>query len=295
MAFAFDEYFPFDPGAPGAATANATRWRKMGQLWAPDGVRANFLNSLNATQAGNQVTVQSGAVFIHGYYAESQNPHSFTVGSNGTIVAQASLVTSNELVNLVYRDGITDYGSTPAANFQQDPDPGANIWEIPIWGISGGTLVDLRTMVSGGQGVTWAAHFDIPQTLPSGTTTPLTVAQFLVARVSYVGWAKVEGTAMITFQDLSQAQNASCQLSYQQGIAGQAQLVPATPVQPGTSAWGSAMAGQTMTMPITLSGLIPVTLGRKTAGWLVSAGPGPAIQISNMTMSMRLVSTGPAA
>jgi hypothetical protein len=118
------------------------------------------------------------------------------------------------------------------------------------------------------------------------------MAQFLVARVPYAGSAKVEGTAMITFTDLSQAQTASCQLTYQQGVAGQAQLAPTTPMQPGNSAWGAPMALQTLAMPITLSGTIPVTTGLKTAGWLITAGAGPGIQVSNMTMSMRLIDIG---
>ena len=239
----FDEYFPFDPGTPGAATANATRWRKMGQLWAPDGVRANYLNQLNATwqTVGTSVTVQSGGLFIHGYYAELQASHNVSVtgSGNGTIVAQVSMSTSNELIQLVYRDGVVDYGANPASTYQQDADPGALIWEIPLWLITGGnTLTDLRTLVSGGSGLTWFGHLDTTQLITNGQTSPLTMAQFLVARVSYAGFAKIEGTALLTFQDLSTATTATCQLSYQQGVAGQAQLVPTTPVRPGNSAWG---------------------------------------------------------
>jgi hypothetical protein len=286
----FDEYFPFDKGF--GASANSARWRKMAQLWCPDGVLLNYpaglpaVTQLFATIASGTVTINPGAAFIHGYYAEVLAAQNVTsVSGNGTIVAGVDLV--NEICSIYYKSGATDY-----SGYTQS----LTLWEIPLWLVTGGTtLTDLRTFVTGGQGVTWAGRLDGPVSIATGTTSPLVMAQFLVARVPYAGWAKIEGNALITFTDLSTDRTASCQLSYQQGVAGQAQLAPTTPMQPGNSAWGAGMALQTLAMPIALSGTIPVTTGLKTAGWLVSAGTGPGIQVSNMTLSMRLIDPGATA
>jgi hypothetical protein len=283
----FDEYFPFDKGF--GASANSARWRKMAQLWCPDGVLQNYptgvstVTQLFATIASNTVTIQPGAAFIHGYYAEVMAPQNVvSVTGNGTIVAGVDLV--NEICSIYYKSGATDY-----SGYTQS----LSLWEIPLWLVTGGaTLTDLRTFIIGGQGVTWAGRLDGPISIATGGTSPLVMAQFMVARVPYAGWAKIEGSAMITLTDLSAAQTASCQLTYQQGVAGQAQLAPTTAMQPGNSAWGAGMSLQTLALPITLSGVIPVTTGLKNAGWLVVAGPGPGIQVSNMTLSMRLIDLG---
>ena len=306
MSIVFDEYFPFDPtfGAP----ANAFRWRKMAQLWQADGVRANWLSSLVATQAGLTITLQTGAVFIHGYYAELTSattnhpwPVTFTGTQNGTLVAQANLGTSNENIQLVYRDGVMDYGSG-GSNFAQDTTQDRTIWEIPLWQMQNGTLVDLRTMINPGGDISWWAQTSLggPLSIGTGATNPGgagSTQQMLTARVPYAGSALLTGTMLLTFTDLSIAQNAICQLIYQQGVAGEQS--PATPgttppgITPAIS--GGGPAGQSMSIPVALTSWVNVVQGLKTAGWYVKAGAGTAgVQISQMTLSMRLVGVGAA-
>jgi hypothetical protein len=264
----FDEFFPFDPGF--GASASAARWRKMANLWIADGVVANYLNQMNGTLVGNQITVQSGAVFIHGYYAEIVNSQTFTVGTNGTIVAQANFNT--ELVALVYRDTVVDYGS---GGYEQD----TNIWEIPIWGISGGnTLLDLRNLINPATGLRWSASQ--PGSTPIASAGTLQ-SNFGLARIPYVAQGFLHGTLLLTFSDLSQAQSAICQMTYQWG-AGDQQVSPT--ITPANSA-GFA-ANTSLSMPVALTGAIPVTQGKKTFGWRVTAGTGPGIQVSQMTLSL---------
>lgn len=274
MSFTFDEFFPFDPGH--GASANAARWRKMAQLWAPDGVLNNYLNELNAVPAFPQVTVQTGAVFIHGYYAELATQQTFTVGTNGTIVAQVNMAINSEVINLVYRDSVTDYGSNPANSYEQD----ANIWEIPVWGVSGGnTLLDLRTRINPATGLRWWAQSATTQPIATSTTLQ---SSFVTARIPYKASGFLHGTLMLQFTDLSQAQSAICQLTYQWGVAGEQQTSPtATP-----SISGGGPANQSIWMPVSLTGVVPVTQGKKTAGWRVTAGTGPGIQVASMTLSL---------
>jgi hypothetical protein len=296
MSIVFDEFFPFDPTF--GASANAFRWRKMAQLWQADGVRAGWLNQLLATQVGLTITLQPGAVFVHGYYAESTANKTFTGTNNGTLVAQANLVTSAENIQLVYRDGIMDYG---ASGFAQDATD-RNIWEIPLWQMQNGTLVDLRTMINPGGDISWWAQTSLatPIAIGSGATNPGgagSTQQMLTARVPYAGSALLTGTMLLTFTDLSIAQNAICQLIYQPGVSGEQ-----SPVTPGTTPPGITPAisgggpvGQSVSIPVALTSWVNVIQGLKYAGWYVKCGAGTAgIQISQMTVSMRLVGVGAA-
>lgn len=272
----FDEFFPFDPGF--GASANAARWRKMANLWMADGVVANYLNQMNATIAGSQITVQSGAVFIHGYYAEITASQTFAVGT-GTVVAQVNFNT--EIVALTYRDGVTDYGT---GGFEQD----ANIWEIPIWGVQGGTtLLDLRNLINPAVGLRWTASQ--PGSTPVGTSSTLQTS-FGVARIPYVAQGFLHGTLLLSFSDLSVAQSVICQMTYQWGAADQ-QVSPS--ITPANSA--GANAGVSLSIPVALTGVIPVTQGKKTFGWRVTAGTGPGVQVSQLTLSLWTGGRPPAA
>lgn len=272
----FDEFFPFDPGF--GAAANAARWRKMAFLWAADGVVANYLNQMNATIASSVITVQTGAVFIKGYYAEIQNPQTFTVGT-GTVCAQVNF--NNEVVSLVYLDTVVDYGS---GGFQQD----ANIWTIPIWGIQGGTtLLDLRNLINPAVGLRWAANQAGSTPVASSGTLQ---TSFGTARIPYIAQGFLHGTLLLTFTDMSQAQSAICQMTYQWGASDQ-QVSPS--VTPANSA--SFNAGASLSIPVALTGAIPVTQGKKTFGWRVTAGTGPGIQVSQMTLSLWTGGRPPAA
>src|SRR5215469_7383660 len=219
----FDEYFPFDPGY--GAAANAARWRKMANLWQSDGVVANYpygaaanVSQLFATPiSGGQTQIQQGAVFVHGYYAEIQTPQTISVGTNGSIVAQVNFNT--EVVALVYRDGVLDYGSNPANNYEQD----ANIWEIPVWLVSSGALVDIRTLINPAQGLRWWAQSAGVQPIAANGTLQ---NSFGTARIPYVAQAFLHGVLLLTFTDLSQAQTATCTLTYQCGRSRWATAIP---------------------------------------------------------------------
>jgi hypothetical protein len=285
----FDETFPWDPGY--GAQANAARWRKMGKLWAPDGVVQGYLNQLNCTGTLPNVQIQTGAVFVNGYYAEVQNPQSFTMGTNGTIVAQVNY--ANEVAALIYRDTITDYGT---GGFQQD-QPGVvttpNIWEIPIWGVSGGTtLLDLRNLINPATGLRWAASS--PGATPVASNSTLQ-SSFGLARIPYAAQGFLHGTLLVTFSDMSQVQSAACSLTYQWGASDQQPnpITAADTITPANTAGFPAGAG--ISVPVSLITAVPVTQGKKTFGWRVTAGTGPGIQVSQMALSLWTGGRPPAA
>lgn len=283
----FDEYFPFDPGF--GASANAARWRKMANLWMADGVVANYpYGALAAnrelyasTPTGNATTVQPGAVFIHGYYAEISTAQTISGLGTGTIVAQVNFNT--EVVTLLYRDTVVDYG---AGGFEQD----ANIWEIPIWGVTAGTtLLDLRNLINPAVGLRWWAS--LPGSTGIGASSSMQNS-FGLARIPYVAQGFLHGTLLVTFTDLSQAQSATCMMTYQYG-QGDVQTSPS--ISPAIS--GGGPAGQSISIPVALTGVIPVTQGKKTFGWRVTAGPAPGagITVSQMTLSLWTGGRPPAA
>jgi hypothetical protein len=278
MAFVFDEFFPFDPGF--GASANATRWRKMAQLWQADGVLSQVTTQMHATMAGNTVTVQPGAVFMHGYYAELGVPRSFTVGTSGTIVAQANLATDNEFVQLVYRDAVVDYGTNPNTAYQQD----GSVWEIPLWLIQSGGLIDVRTFLNPGGSLTWFGSSPSAVNVTSGATVNV---DLLTARVPYVGMATLRGTAVITLTDFSQAQSAACALVFQNGTAEQV-VGPAS--TPQVTAGGPNIQ---VSFPVSASAWVGTGQGRKKAGWRVVAGSGPQVQVREMTLTMTLAGMPP--
>ena len=253
----------------------------MAQLWQSDGVISGSGNGsqLNATIAGSTVTVNPGAVFIHGYYAELQNAQNLTVGTNGTIVAQVQF--STEVVDLYYKDGAVDYGPSATLNFEQS----ANNWEIPLWLVSSGTLIDLRTMITAASGSGWWGTTTGPVTVASSTTVQ---TNFLTLRVPYAGQALLRGELLLTFTDSSQAQSAICQLTYQFGLAEQQVTSTTTPSIPGGDP-----AGVPTSMPVALSGMIPVTQGRKGTptggvGWRVTAGTGPGLTLATLTATVSM-------
>jgi hypothetical protein len=275
----FDLQFPWDKGF--GTPASSSMWRKMAQLWSADGVVAGYLQSLNATIAGTTVTVNPGACFMHGYYGEIQTAQTITgVGSSGTILARADLV--NENCSIYYNAAVTDYG---AGGFQQD----ANAWEIPLWLVNAGALVDLRTLLSPGAAHTWWNTQAGPNTINSGQAVQY---NFVSARVPYTGHALLIGTLVLTFSDASQAQTATCQLTYQYGAADQALSPTVTRSIPGTGP-----AGSPVERDVSLTGMIPVaSLGKKNVGWRVTAGSGTQqIKVASLTASMMLTGFPPAA
>jgi hypothetical protein len=249
----------------------------MAQLWQTDGVFANVANPLNASLAGTTVTVQPGAAFVHCYYGEVQAAQAITgVGTNGTVVAQVDF--NAQTMQILYRDGVVDYGPSASTNYQQD----TNKWEIPLWLVSGITLIDLRTMISAGAGCAWWNTAAGPITVATSATVQ---TNLLTLRVPYAGKAVIRGELLLTYPDASQAQTATCQLIYQYGVGDQQvspAIVPTTP--------GGGPAGQPTTEALSLSGLISVTQGKKSMGWNVKAGTGVGgVTIATLTASVQMV------
>ena len=275
-----DEFFPFDLGF--GYPANTTRWRKMAQLWQSDGVYGGYLNQLSAALAGTTVTVQSGGLFIHGYYGEVQNPQSLTgIGTNGTVVAGVDLV--NQSVSIYYRDQVVDYGPNATTNFAQN----ANTWEIPLWLVSGSTLIDLRTMITPAAGTGWWATAAGPVSISPAQTIQ---TNLLTLRIPYTGKVLIRGELLVTFSDASQIQSAICQLTYQFGQSD----VQATPtITPGIP--GGGPASTPVAVPVALSAQVPVTQGKKTVGWRVTAGLGPLMNLTTLTASATMLNQPAAA
>jgi hypothetical protein len=272
---AFDEYFPFDRGF--GATAATARWRKMAQLWASDGVVAGYLNQLSATIAGATVTLGTGAVFMHGYYAEVQNPQPIAVGASGTIVAQVDLV--NETCQVYYKDGALDYGASPTANYEQS----ANKWEIPLWLVSSGVLTDLRTLMGASQGLGWYGSTPGPFTVARTVTFQ---RDFLTIRPPYGGPTLVTGTVLVTFSDASNGQTAACSMTYQNG---QADVLNTATV---TASLSGGSGAATQAVPVTMTGLWNTGQGKKNVGIKVIAGAGtPSLSLTQLTVTLIRIGT----
>lgn len=276
-----DEFFPFDIGH--GYPANTARWRKMAQLWQADGVFAGYLNQLNAALAGTTVTVQSGGLFVHGYYGEVQNPMSVTgIGTNGTVVAGVDL--NAQSISIYYRDTVVDYGSNPSSNYSQT----TTLWEIPLWLVSGASLIDLRTMVTPGAACGWWGSVAGPINVTASTTLQ---TNFLTLRVPFAGQALIRGEFTLAYNDGSQAQSAMASLTYQQGQSDQQSTAVTTLSTPGD---GTATTSDTDV--VVVSGLIPVTQGKKTVGWRVTAGTGATdLTISTLAASVQIMNHPAAA
>ena len=87
------------------------------------------------------------------------------VGTNGTIVAGVDLTSGGQTISIYYRDGVVDYGSNPASNYEQD----ASKWEMPLWLVSGTSLIDLRTMLTPGSACGWWGTLAGPVSVASGS------------------------------------------------------------------------------------------------------------------------------
>lgn len=128
-------FYPFNKNQ--GTGANAANWGKMARLWAADGVVAGEGNELNAVLGGGNITLDTGAVWVEGFYGENLNPTVVTgVSNNGLLTARLDY--QNNEIGIVYQDGTTVsltqiYG---------------NVWDIPLYQISNGVLVDQRSFTS---------------------------------------------------------------------------------------------------------------------------------------------------
>lgn len=131
-----DNYFPFDAG-PGTI-ANHFRWRQMARLWFPSGVISGYLNQLAPVLSGSNVTIDTGGVWVDGFYGEN------TVGlktiawsGNGYIVARLDPV--NQTITFNWVTAIT-----------QNP---TSLWDISLASITSGVLTDTRSFIYQATGV----------------------------------------------------------------------------------------------------------------------------------------------
>ena len=117
-------------GADGSVATEA-RWRKMGRIWTPSGVVDNVSGELVPSLAFPNLTVQAGAVWVDGHYAELTGSQVLTVTANGLVVVRFDPAANS--AELLYRDG----ASTP----NQSP---TGVWELPVAKLVGSVMTDLR-------------------------------------------------------------------------------------------------------------------------------------------------------
>jgi hypothetical protein len=121
-------------GADGSV-ANEARWRKMGRVMAADGVVAGISYEMTPSLAFPNLTVQAGAVWIDGHYAEIGSDQTLTATANGLAVVRFDPAAN--AAELLWRDGAT--------TLTQDHH---GIWEIAIAKTVGSVLTDLRIFSS---------------------------------------------------------------------------------------------------------------------------------------------------
>ncbi len=121
-------------GAAGSVATEA-RWRKMARHWAPSGIAPGVGGELAPTLAMPNLTVQSGAAWVDGHYAELPTNQVLTATANGLAVVRFDPAANT--ADLLWRDGV----STPA----QSP---TGTWELPIARTAASVLTDLRGRLS---------------------------------------------------------------------------------------------------------------------------------------------------
>ena len=119
-------------GADGSVSSEA-RWRAMARLWAPSGVVVGYLGSLVPSLSAGTITVQAGAAWIDGHYAEIAGSSTFPSTVTGLVVAR--FTPADNKFELVYRDGATT------------PTQGTATWELPIARVTASALYDVRPLI----------------------------------------------------------------------------------------------------------------------------------------------------
>jgi hypothetical protein len=266
---AFDEFYPFDQGK--GSQANATRWRRMGRLFMPDGavmsggdqLGANNAIKLQASLSGGNLIVQPGAVCIHGYYAELLNPVSIPVGVTGIVAAQADL--DNEVVTLEWLSGVTDYSGLARTE---------HMWQVPLWLITNSTQLDwMGNSVNPGRALgTFAAYQGgWLQTSPGNTST----WNCGKVRFSQPCLAFFHVWGSFTLSDARYIQNAVWSLDLNYNQPGEI-LWPVPAVEPFYWAGGSGLSAPPYN-PVfncSFSCMLWVPAGLYTVGVRISAGQG---------------------
>jgi hypothetical protein len=160
MSIALDSFFPFDQGQ--GLNASQPRWRLMARLFYGSGVVPGYLNQFNATLAGGVLTIQSGGAWIDGFYGETAGNKALPV-TNGTVVARMD-PTGRQIIFALL--------PTP----QQPTQNLTDIYEIPLWVITGTSLSDARQFANAVPGK--AARGKVHRVAGYGTSTTPTIYGF---------------------------------------------------------------------------------------------------------------------
>jgi hypothetical protein len=103
----------------------------MARLFNGSGVVYGFLNALAPSIAGSVVTVQTGAVWIDGYYGEIDSPKTIGVSGNGMVVARMDPNARQIVLTFVANQTV------PTQNQ-------SGIYEVPVMQVTGATGKDIR-------------------------------------------------------------------------------------------------------------------------------------------------------
>lgn len=98
-----EQYFPFDTGL--GANASQVNWRKMARLFYGTGVVPGFLNQLATSTLNSIITVQTGAVWIDGFYGENDSVKQLSSFGLGPGQVVARMDPTNHIITLNYVPG----------------------------------------------------------------------------------------------------------------------------------------------------------------------------------------------
>jgi hypothetical protein len=127
------DVWPTEAGA--GIVATEARWRKMGRMWTPTGV--GTAGALAPSRSGTTLTIQPGAVWLDGHYAELLTAQTLTITTSGIAVVRWDPASST--VELLWRDAVL----TPTVDF-------AGVYEFVIYQLqASGVGRDMRVFLPG--------------------------------------------------------------------------------------------------------------------------------------------------
>jgi len=284
----FDEYFPFDLGHGNLATS--ARWRKMARLFMPDGyvmAGADYPGlPPNPTIGGGNITIPPSAYSVHGYYAEITSPGGFTfpVGTNGMVVAAVDLV--QEVASIYFKSNALDYKDLTQTN---------QMWEVPLWLISGTTASWIGNTANPGRALGTAGFVGAkaipPPTGPGGPGNPFYTLQpwgtitvnFMTFRVSHPSLLFLIGGVQLGLTNPLYVQAALTNIIVQPGLPDEQDGQVTEPIY--WPAGGGINPGYPLRQYATMMMLCWVTKpGKTTAGIKVTIGSGPPVELTQLSL-----------
>lgn len=142
------------------SVATEARWRQMARHWTPSGVLAEVGGALKPTLTFPNLSIQSGAVWIDGHYAELPGSQVLTATANGIAVVRFDPAANS--AELLWRDGVSVPTQSPTG-----------VWEEPIAETVGSVLKDVRGLVSAHGGRTGTTRTTAQSSLPANAFTTL--------------------------------------------------------------------------------------------------------------------------